>query len=170
MLHRFLTLLFLCCYVTQVYAEGKGLRVAVVNMQKVLNESTVGKSVRKKLEGQVAERQAGLDKEAAEIKRLQEELAKQGSLLSVEALTEKKKQLQVKQRDLARKYQDEEDLLVRRRGAALNDLVATVNGIVDEIAVKSGYQFVLDLDGRLVLYSSERVDLTQQVITELNRR
>ncbi len=170
MVHRFLILLLILLCATQVYAEEGELRVAVVNMQKVLNDSVAGKSARKKLESEVSQRQAGLNKVGNEVKRLQEELGKQASLLSAEALQDRKKQLQIKQRDLARQYQDEEEALVRRRAATLQDLVDAINEIVKEIAAKEGYQFVLDLDGRLVIFSSLRIDLTQRVITELDRR
>lgn len=170
MVHRFLILLLILLCTTQVYAEEGELRVAVVNMQKVLNDSVTGKSARKKLENEVSQRQAGLNKVGNEVKRLQEELGKQAGLLSAEALQDRKKQFQIKQRDLARQYQDEEEALVRRRAATLQDLVDAINEIVKEIAAKEGYQFVLDLDGRLVIFSSLRIDLTQRVITELDRR
>ena len=151
-------------------AENSAAQVAVVNVQSVLNDSQTAKAARSRLEAEVGQRQSHLDKLSVEVQKLEEEFRRQSALLAADALEDKHRQLQSKKRDLGRTYQDEQEALARRRAAALEGLVEKLNSVVNEIAAREGYRIVMDLDGRIVLFASARIDITEEVIRALDSR
>src|SRR5713101_2061760 len=81
-------------------------RIAVIDMQQISAESTLGKSYASKIEvlenemkAAVNQKQTELQKMDASIKVLQDELDKQSSVLSPEAADKKKQDIVKKQRD-----------------------------------------------------------------------
>jgi outer membrane protein len=65
-------------------------RIAVVDLNKALNESDAGKDAVSMLEDMVKTKQVTINEKGEQIKKIEEELAKQSSILTPEAIKEKK--------------------------------------------------------------------------------
>jgi outer membrane protein len=150
--------------------EAKQLAVAVVDIQKVLSESVVGKAARSDLEARLKKGQLRVSEAQADFDRLRSEFEKQLSVLSAAARDEKREALSKKQLELQRLSEDLRADLARRNEAAMARVGRRIQGVVDTIAREKGYSFVLERDKQMVVFASERIDITADVIEVLDTR
>lgn len=151
-------------------SEAKQLGVVIVDIQKVLSESVVGKAARSDLEAQLKKGQLKVAEAQSDFDRLRSEFEKQASVLSAAARDEKRETLSKKQRELQRLSEDLRADLARRNEAAMMRVGQQIQGVIDEIAREKGYSFVLERDKQSVVFASERIDITSDVIEVLNTR
>jgi outer membrane protein len=147
------------------------LKIGFIDAQKVLDSTKLGKKAKANLEEYVKSREKILELERKDLKDLEEALAKQGALLSLEARKDKQEeyqrkleQFQKKVLELNREVQDKQLELVKGFRKELE-------GVVKKIAEKEGYMFVLDKDSETgnILYAMESFDLTNMIIAELDK-
>ncbi len=143
---------------------------AVVDTQKVINDSIIGKAARSNLEGQIKKGQAKLSQLKADFEKQRTDLEKQSSILSGQALEEKREALAKKQVDLQRTVQDLQEDLARRNEAEIGKVVEQISVIVKDLAKAKGYTFVFERDRQLVVYSSGRIDITPEVVEALDKK
>lgn len=144
--------------------------VYVVDMQRVINESVVGKGARSNLEADLKKRELLLEKKRQELQRMQEDLQKQASLLSAAALEEKRQVVARTERDFTRMIQDQRAEAAKKGDVEMARVVKEIDAVIAELGTKGNYQFIIERDPRIVVYSSARVDLTGDVIKVLNEK
>ncbi|MCO6430184.1 MAG: OmpH family outer membrane protein [Deltaproteobacteria bacterium] len=142
--------------------------IYVVDMQKVINESIIGKAARNNVEEEMKKKRLLLEKMKLEVDKLKEDLAKQSTLLSKDALEKKQEALLRKQRDFERAYQDQRDELARKNYDAMTKIVKEIDAIVAKLADEKQYRMVLEKDSRAVLYVNNRYDISEEVIKRIN--
>lgn len=142
--------------------------IYVVDMQRVIDESIVGKAAKNTIEAEMKKRQAALQSSQAEIVRLRGELEKQSALLSRDALDQKRVVLERKERDFARLMQDQRAELEKKRSSEMARLIREIDSVVADLSRKGNIPFVLERDPRLVVFVAEEFNLTPQVIKILN--
>ncbi len=142
--------------------------IAVINMDRILAESEVGKDIAKQVDGIRKKYQATIDEKQAELKSEEEALARQRTVLSQQAFAEKQRDYQEK-RIAAQQYVQQitrtADGAVNR---ALNEVRRTVATILSEMQTE--YGFTLVFDSSQVLYGVNRQDLSDVVLKRLNER
>ena len=145
--------------------------MGVVNFQRVLQETDAGKQVTESLNSFMKDRQALVELEQRELRRLENELVAQGSVLSQSARKQREEQFrrrmgeyQQKVSDLNREVQEKQkDLLDRFRGK--------VEGIVSEIATTKDLLMVVEYgEGTTTLYHQPSLDITDVVIEDLDKQ
>jgi Skp family chaperone for outer membrane proteins len=158
----------------------KGVRLAVINMERIYAESVLGKSYAKKLEELKTEidaagqkKQADLNKLDASIKALQDELEKQGGVMSPEAVENKTADLKKKQRDRQAFVEDGQGEIQRMREKAQQQAQAYENEFGVKIrphieAVVKDKAIDILLDSRVVVTSSKETDVSLDVINRSN--
>jgi outer membrane protein len=159
-------------------ATARSPRVAVIDMARVSAESLLGKGYAAQLEklqtdinAEATKKQTELGKLDAAIKTLQEELEKQGSVLSQEARDKKQQEIVRKTRDRQAFLEDGQAEINRMRERAQqqaqsinNEFQLKVRPIVEQVAKEKGYDLVLDAQ---VAYTINRdFDLTRDVIVK----
>ena len=144
--------------------------VVVVDVQRVVNESIIGKAARKNVEVLVSESKVKLAALKAELDRRTADLEKQRAILSKSALEERAAALEKQQREMQRKYQDFQEDIGRRNSEELSKVVKEVSSTVEEIAKAEKYIAVLEKDQRVVVYYSSRLDITDRVIKTLDKK
>ncbi len=151
------------------YAET--LKVGFVDAQKVLEISKEGKRVRGTMEEYVKSRQKIIDLEEQELKQIEEELTRQGSLLSAEAKKVKQDNFQKKLMEYQKRAADLNKEVQGKKFESLKDFNKKLEEAVKQIADKEGYTFVLDknTDGGVVIYSKDAYDITPRVIEQVDR-
>ena len=83
-------------------AWAQELKIGVVEPQKVLEATKAGKKIKDSLADYVKTRQRLLDSEAEDLKKIEEDLAKQGAVLSAGAKQEKEEAFRQKDRKSTR--------------------------------------------------------------------
>lgn len=144
--------------------------IYVVNMQKVIDESIIGKAARNDMESEVKNRESELAKKKLEVQKYQESLEKQANLLSEEALDEKKEQLRKKAKEFERSVSDHREEITKKNSAIMSDLVSDIREVISEIAKNDKIQFIVEKDERFVVYVNEEFDLTDRVIKTLDEK
>ena len=158
--------------------EPRSPRVAVIDMARVSAESALGKSYATQLEklqndinAAATAKQTELGKLDAGLKTLQEELEKQGSVLSPEARDKKQQDIVRKTRERQAYLEDGQGEINRMRERAQQQAQA-INGefqqkvrpIVEQVAKDKGLDLVLDSQ---VAYTINRdFDITRDVIAK----
>lgn len=176
MSHRGIRLVFRLC--TGLFALmaflGLGLertaqaqKIAIVNIQRAIEESVEGKAAIGSLKGEVERKQKELEAKKDELKKLDEDLAKQEAVLKPDALQKKKQELQAK-------FQALQETAVRAQ-RELQDKELKVTGPIQEkvlraiaqIADRDKFNLVLRADMVLWPQQSE-ADITNEVIRKAN--
>jgi outer membrane protein len=155
---------------------AKSPRIAVIDMARVSAESLLGKSYAAQLEKLQTEintaatsKQSELGKMDAAIKALQDELDKQGSVLSEEAREKKRQDIVKKTRDRQAFLEDGQAEINRMRERAQqqaqsinNEFQLRVRPLVEQAAKDRGYDLVLAAE---VAYTINKdFDITRDVI------
>jgi outer membrane protein len=144
--------------------------VAVVDTQKVLNESIIGKAARSNLEGRIKKAQAKLVQLKGDFEKQRDDLAKQSNILHGSALDAKKEALQKKQVEIQRVAQDAQEELARANEQEISKVVAQIGEVVQEVAKERNFTFVFEKDKQTVLYASDRIDISADVVKILDKK
>lgn len=154
---------------TQARAEEVDA-IYFVDMQRVINESIIGKAAKSDLEAEVKKREAGLAKLQGDFKALRADVEKQASLLSAEALKGKQDAVEKKGRELERAMQDQREELTKKNNEAVGKVVQEVDAVISELAKDKGYKMIMEKDARLVVYADKSLDLSDEIIKTLDSK
>jgi len=142
-------------------------KIAVIDMKQVLSTSTAGKRVEGIIKQKRDSLQRSFKKEEEELIALQQEMEKKGSAWSEKVKQEKIGTFQKKRRDFAVKQEEAGQELQRLREQHVNPILKKLEEVVSQVAAKGGYAVVLPRN--VVLYSSDSIDISNTVISELNK-
>jgi outer membrane protein len=149
-------------------AAADAPKIAVVNLQTVLETSVAGKAAQDQLKAQRDKLEGDLKQKANELQELQKRLQRESTVMSKETQEEKARELRIKDSDLQalqKKYRSDLQELERQLMSALQK---DISELVTEIAKKEGYVLVISSIG--VIYHQPSVDITSRLIQELNAR
>jgi outer membrane protein len=141
---------------------AQALRIGVVDIQQVSNQSQRGKAVKQKLDQEMAVRNKELEARQQEVMKLQAELEKQAPVLSEPAKREKSETIQRKTRDLRRMAEDANRDLEKRLRDAEMDVTREIFGVAQEYGKDQG--FTLILERSTVIFGAPAVDITADII------
>jgi Skp family chaperone for outer membrane proteins len=161
-------------------AAVRNPKIAVIDMARVSNDSILGKSyaaqletLKKEIDAAGTQKQSELNKRDAEIKALQDELEKQGSVLSPEAADRKRQDIIKKTRDRQAFLEDGQQELQRmreraqERAQALNaEFQAKVKPHIEATAKERGIDILLD--SQVALTVTGEFDISGAVVTKLD--
>ncbi len=152
-------------------ALAQDLKAGFIDAQKVLESSREGKRVKATMEEYVRSRQKIIDLEEGELKQIQEELNRQGALLSSEAKKVKESEFQNKVVEYQKKAAEMTKEVQVKKISSLKDFNRKLEEAVKQVAEKEGYLFVFDknTEGGGVIYAKETFDMTMRVIEQIDR-
>lgn len=169
---RFKTGFFLIVFLlATVVAGAENLKIGTIDAQRILDNTKAGKKAKAAMEEYVKSRQKIIDLEEQEIKNLEEELVKQGPVLSTEAKKDKQESFQRKMLDYQKKVAELNKEVQDKKKEVLGGFNKNLEQIVKKIAEKDGYTVILDRnsEGGVLVYVKESLDLTDKVIQEFDR-
>jgi len=143
--------------------------IATVDLAKALNEVNEGKKAKANLEKEFKAKKKDLDKMKDEIAEMQRDLESKSHLLSQEALKGKQQAYQAKFMEYQQKARGYTEELARKEGEMTTRIVAKLRTVVEKIAEKDGYTYVLEKSQGGVVYAPNSVDITNQVIKKYNK-
>ncbi|MEW6614243.1 MAG: OmpH family outer membrane protein [Thermodesulfobacteriota bacterium] len=146
------------------------VKIAYVDLQNALNTSDAGKEAKKIFSEKVKKVQKSLEGKQAELKKLKDNIEKQGLILSEKARTEKEKGYQKELRDFERLYKDSQDELNREEIEVSQKIIDELRKIVNKIGGEGNYTMILEKTRSGILYAPDAVDLTDKVIKAYNEQ
>lgn len=143
------------------------LKIAVVNVPRLLEEAPQAKSAMQAMQDEFAPRQREMAAQQKDLKAKEEKLSRDGAVMAENERRTSEKDLREGQRDLARKQNEYVEDLNVRRNEELGKLQRSLLQEVQTFARASGYDLVVG-DG--VLFVNESLDITPQVLSALQAR
>ena len=147
--------------------EGK---VGVVDTARVLNETSTGKKAKDSLGSFSKNRQAVIEMDEKELRRMEEDIGRQASVLSPTAKREREEQFRRRVAEYQQKAGEMNREVQEKQKDVLEGFREKVENIVGKVSKRLGLQVVME-KGKSgpTLYSEPGIDITGQVIDEFNR-
>lgn len=144
--------------------NGKELRIAVIDPNRIVEESPQYEAARDMLSAEVKEREAALREQQEHIDRLNARLERDGALMSSDEVNRLQNDIRARTRRLRyEKAEVQEDFTLRQTDLRTK-LVKQVEEVVERVAKDKGIDLILS-EG--VVYYSQRVDISDEVIDRL---
>jgi Skp family chaperone for outer membrane proteins len=143
-----------------MYAQG--LKIGFFDFQELLKNSKRAKAEHDRLKNLISKKRASLEKQAENLKQLQENLKKHGPLLKEEKRAAKVKQIRIKEMDFQEAQQQAEADLKNETREVQEAMGKEIEKIIKGIRSKGKYHFILKADA--LLSAADALDITQQVV------
>lgn len=145
-------------------------KVGLVDLQRVLLETTQGKKARQDLEKAVARSSAKLERKAADLQKSYEDLQAKAAMLSEQELMRRQQELMLAEQELQELYSEEQADLAKKEGLLMEKIYKNAAGIVKTMAKDEGIQIVLVRSELTVLYAKPQLDMTNKVIVAYDKK
>jgi len=149
-------------------AAQQGVKIGVVDVQQVLNQSQRGLALKQKMEQEVAGRNKDLEVRQQEVIKLQAEFEKQAPVLSEQAKREKSESIQKKVRDVRRMAEDAGRDFEKRLRETEMETTREIFGVIQEYGKDQGYSLIFERNS--IVYSSTAVDLTAEIVKRFDTK
>lgn len=149
---------------SSAYAQESSSRVAVVNSEKVFNESNLAKAMQTRLQNEFTKRQNDLRDSAQKIKTAAEKLDRDAAVMNEAERIRRQRELADQDRELQRKQREFTEDLNQRTFEERAKIAEKANLVLKQIAE----QRKLDVIVQEAAYVSPKADITDDVIKALN--
>jgi outer membrane protein len=141
-------------------AQGK---IGYVSTERILRDSQPAIRAQKKLDAEFSRREQDLNKVADQLKRMQDDLEKNGLTMPEAQRRNKEREFNELNRDFQRKRRELQEDANQRRNEELAAVVEQANRVIRQIAEQEKYDVIL----QDVVFFSSRIDITDKVIKAL---
>lgn len=149
-----------------VYAAE--IKLGYVDLNKALNESNEGKKAVKDLEDMVKEKRKVIAEKEKAIKAMDEEIAKQSSVLNPDAIKEKQEKRDQLMKEYQRMIKDSEDEVRKKQTDYKDSILKKIAQVVNDMGKEDGYTIIFERIESGILYMPEALDVTDKVIDKFN--
>lgn len=154
---------------TPAFAQQKPtgpLVVAIVDVQKILEDSKAAKTVQAALDKQRSSYQADISKQENALRAADQDLVRQRGTLSADAFDKKRQDLEQQAASLRRDVQTKRQQLDRMFQTSMDQIRTSLLQVIDEIAAERGATLVLSKTN--VLLAANDYDITTEALKRLN--
>jgi outer membrane protein len=145
-------------------------KVSVINAQRLLTETNAGKRAKDILASFSKNRQALMESEERELRRMEEDFARQASILSPTAKREREEQFRRRMQEYQQKAAELNREVQEKQKDVLEGFRDKVETVVAKVAKGLGVQVVVDRSkGGPTIYHEDGLDISNQVIEAFNR-
>jgi outer membrane protein len=150
-------------------ATMPGGKIGVIEVQKIVQESAIGKESLARVQKVQQAKQEDLQKRQKELRDMEQKIQDQGKSLSEDAMEKLQKDYQAKALDLKRFQDDAQRELEESQRKELGELEKRIMPVINEVAREQGYALVFNKFNSGLLFADDKtVDLTEAVITKFN--
>jgi len=139
-----------------------------INYQEILTKSNAGKKAQEELKRLYDKKAAPLKSMDSELKKMKDELDKQGSMMADAARKDKEAAFQKKSRDLQLLAQDTNEEFKNKQLEMLQKLEPDIHKAIRNVAEKEKLTAVFMIAPPLIYFAPEN-DMTNKVIDEFNK-
>jgi len=158
-------LLACCLAATSVFAAD--VKLGYIDMQRALNTSDAGKEAKEQLAARVKKYQDEINSKQEEIKKLKDDLEKQGMLLSESVRANKEKDYQQRLKEFQRFTKDAQDELQGKDEEFTRKILEGMEKVIQEFGRKNGFSFIF-VKNEGMLFVDEKADVTEEVLKIFN--
>ena len=144
------------------------LRVAVVDMQRALNECDAGKRAKDQVKAKFEKSQDDLKRQREDLDRRKEEYERKATVLKEEERRNLEKDLEARSLEFKRKFEDFQRDLKRTDAELTSTIVEELYGVVRDYGAKNTYSLVLEASTGALLYGDRALDITDEIVKLYN--
>jgi outer membrane protein len=144
------------------------LKIGVVDLHACLRNSIAGKNLLRNLEKKKDAMQKQIRKKQKELLKIQENLQKQGMMLSNDAREKQQKTLERKQREYKYFVEDMQDTLRKEEAKGTKQILLQLQEVIGDIAAEDKYSLILEKRAGVV-FNDVSLDITDKVITRFDK-
>ncbi len=149
-------------------ANAAEIKVAVINIQKILSEASAAKDLQAQLEKKRVEYQGQIKAKEEKLKKEEAELVKQKNVLTKEAFEQKQKDFVNEINDVRKDVQDKRVKLDSAYKQALGTINNSMQDIINDLAAEKGFNLAFPASG--LIYAPKEFDITDEVLKKLNEK
>ena len=142
--------------------------IAVLDYQRILRNSIAAQDIRSKIETYRKKYRDRFTAEERQIREKTDKLKAQRSILSSSAFASKRTQYEQEIRALQKRIQVKKLAMDNVFKKSMADIQKALVPIVRDITKRRGYNLVVDSSN--VLFAAKTMDITEQVLTQLNKK
>jgi len=161
-----------CCIVLGLFlceASYAADKVGYINLQRLVNESKMGKAARKEMQELRKKKEALVAEKLSEINELRKLLSEKRDKMDPRERRDKLEDLQRKYKDYQRLVEDVKEDIQREDRELVAIILQKADGVLKKVAKKKKYTIILK-DPNAVGYLDPKVDITDAVVKELNKK
>jgi outer membrane protein len=159
-----LSLLQFAAAATAQQAPAPTGKFGFVNTERILREATPAVRAQRKIEAEFKKRDDELARTAEQLKRLQEDIDKNGVTMGDAQRRTKEREFGELNREFQRKQREFREDLNQRRNEELAQVIEHAQRVIRQIAEQEKYDNIF----QDVVYFSPRIDITEKVIKALD--
>ena len=160
---------FLALAISPAMAFGASPKIGYFDLQTVLDKSSAGKRAKASFESQQKSIKSGVEEKSREFEKLKQDFDKKKSLMDDKAKQEKVTALRKAQAEGEQTVAEAQNRLVKRSQELTKPIVDKILDIVRDIGKKDSYDLILEVQKSGIAYATEKADLTDTVLRELNK-
>lgn len=160
------------CALSGLRGEGKiEGKIGVVDAQRIFERASAGKKAKDNLLSFSKNRQTLLEMEEKELRRMEEDLVKQATILSPTARREREEQFRRRVQEYQQKAADLNREVQEKQKDVLEGFRDKVEIVAAKVGKRLGLQIIVDKSkGGPTLYHEESLDISNQVVEEFDRQ
>lgn len=149
------------------------IKIGIINMRRVIAESTAGKAAEDKVKAFYQEKRNELQQEMQTLQEDVKQLESQRSVLSQDAYLERANELQKRELDIQQKSKAAERQFQNMQQEEMQKFFKIAGPIVEAIGVEQGFTLIFDntpTQTNQVIYFDKSIDITDLVIERVNAK
>lgn len=159
--------IFILIFLNFNLLNAENLKIAYVDIDKILSQSKVGIKINKNMENLIKKKNKEFQKIEEDLKKKDAEIIKQKNILSKEELNKKISDIQNKLNDYRVKKEKFNNEINQKRLNATGELVVFLNKILGKYAADNSISLVIQKKN-IVIGKSE-LDITKQILEIFNK-
>jgi len=167
---KFLVSLAVAALAVPTFAQSAPARVAVIDVNKVLMSSTLGKTAYERLKKMQDERVARANKMNDDAAALEKDINEKKLTLSEEKLADLTKQLSDRKIAIQRFAQDADREVGESRDKELQALEVKIKPVIDQVGKEMGLAAIFNKFESGLVYASDAIDITDMVVKRFNEQ
>jgi outer membrane protein len=164
----FAALALVVCLPFQAKGQTPSVKIAYVDLQRVMLESERGKEAKKSLTDEVEKLKKNLNQKQDDLQRTKDSVEKQSATITPEARAEKEKQYQTKLKDYQRLANDYQTELQQKDMEFTQKILKDLEDIIKGMGESDKYTLILEKSQAGILFASPSADITDKVISLYN--
>lgn len=154
---------------SETKVEKDTIKVAVVDFQRVLTESRLGKDYIKNAKKNIEKKQELLAKLEDQVRNMRDKFNEQKLVLDEKVRDQKAEELSYKMKELQRKSEDFQAEVKIAEGKFQRDILSVLMKEVKSVADQLGLDLVLSKSAPGLMFVSSELDITSKVLDRMNR-
>lgn len=149
-------------------AEIAAPKIVVVDINKIMNDSKAAKNLNSQLEAKRKEFQSQIDAQEKKLKAAEQDLIKQKSVLSKDALEQKQKQFVADLNKARKDVAEKKTKLENAYRASLNTIQQNLQSVIDKMAAEQGFNIAIP--SSQLIYANKGLDVTAEALKRLDTK